>query len=103
MQKVDEILEGYVVDLACVRRYRRSEMAERARAHARQCVLMGHCVESGYALIGENGQISVLDTHARPRVVRAVGDSTRERGIRLRVARQKHGDELQTASVEEMS
>ena len=102
MDKAAETLEGYVVDLACVRRNPRTELFERARAHSRECVLMGHCVESGYALIGENGEISVLDTHATPHIVRIVEAGSRERGIRLRAIRERHGDELQTIRVEEI-
>lgn len=72
MQNSVEILEGYVVDLACVRRYPRAQLLERAKAHSRSCILMGHCIESGYALIGDDGAVAVLDTQATPYVIRAV-------------------------------
>lgn len=102
MEQPEEIIEGYVVDLACVRRYPRAQLLERARAHTRNCVLMGHCVESGYALIDEDGELAVLDTHATPQVVQAVASGTRESGIRLRVMREKREGELCTTSVEQI-
>lgn len=46
-----EITEGYVVDLACLRRYPRQEYTSRAAQHTTECALMGHCVESGYGLV----------------------------------------------------
>ena len=45
-----EIVEGYVVDLACLRRYPQKEYTARATEHTTECALMGHCVESGYGL-----------------------------------------------------
>lgn len=68
----DETLEGYVVDIACVRKFARNALAERAREHTRECALMGHCVESGYALVTAEGEVSILDSKATPLVVDAV-------------------------------
>ena len=45
-----ETLEGYVVDIICIRRYPQEEMLGRARVHTRHCGLAGHCAESGYGL-----------------------------------------------------
>lgn len=45
----DETLEGYVVDIACLRKWPRAEWASRAARHSRGCSLEGHCLESGYA------------------------------------------------------
>ena len=97
-----ESLEGHVVDIACVRKYPRAELAERAREHTRECVLMGHCIESGYALVGDDGAVTLLDHEATPRVVQAVTGTDRARGIRLRVQRIFHEGEMHTSSVEEV-
>ncbi len=97
-----ESVEGYIVDLACIRRYPVSEMLERAVRHSKECVLMGHCVESGYGVIEDSGSVIPLDTHATPLIVDAARRSGRERGIRLRVHRHMRDDEMQTESVEEV-
>ena len=97
-----ETLEGYVVDLACVRKYPQSELAGRARAHTKAYALMGHCVESGYGLVGDDGRVSALDPAATPHVVRAVGASPRDRGIRLRAERERQGEAMHTTRVEEV-
>jgi hypothetical protein len=46
MPERTETIEGFVVDIACLRKYPRSEWNERAHGHTRTCALMGHCVES---------------------------------------------------------
>lgn len=97
-----EALEGYVVDLICLRRFPRDELLERARAHTRACALDGHCIESGYGLVGEDGRLSLLDPAATPQVVTAVQESPRSHGIRVRVTREQQGEEMHTARVEEV-
>lgn len=52
--------EGHVVDLACVRRYPENEYEQRATRHTTSCALMGHCVDSGYGLISDDGTLHVL-------------------------------------------
>ncbi len=95
-----EIIEGYVVDLACIRKYPQAEIIVRARSHTKNCALMGHCVESGYGLVGEDGRISVLDSEATPRVVEALVRSSAETGIKLRVVRERTGEEMMTSRIE---
>lgn len=98
-----ETLEGYVIDIACVRKYPRTELARRARAHTRECVLMGHCIESGYALVSDDGHLMLLDDHATRLVVDAVQKSERDRGIRLRVERSSREKEMHTSDVREVT
>ncbi len=101
MAHTSETLEGYVVDIACLRKYPRSEWAERARAHTRQCALMGHCVESGYGLV-DGDVVTLLDHDATPAVVGALTRSTRQEGVRLRVTRHMKEGKMRTDSVEEI-
>ena len=97
----EEVLEGYVVDIACMRRYPASELAQRGREHTKECALMGHCIESGYGLLQEDGRASVLDTHATPLIVDTLTRSSQQAGIRLRVTRHRDGSEMKTHSVTE--
>lgn len=97
-----ETLEGFVIDIACVRKYPHEALLKRAREHTKQCALMGHCVESGYGLINDRGQAALLDSEATQLVVGAVGRSVRDRGIRLRAVREMHGEEMKTTAVEEV-
>lgn len=96
-----ETLEGYVVDLACIRKYPRDELLERARAHTKECALMGHCVESGYALVGEDGRPLLLEPASTPLVVDAIQRSERDHGIRLRATREMQEEEMRTTRVDE--
>lgn len=97
-----ETLDGYVVDLICLRKYPADEYAARARRHTRACALEGHCVESGFGLVSEDGRVALLDPSATPQVVQAVRASAREAGIRLRVRREGRDGTMQTASVEDI-
>ncbi len=102
-QSDTETLSGYVVDLACLRKYPQEERLERARAHTRDCALMGHCVESGYGLVGDDGRLALLDARATPLVVDVLQQSDREQGIRLQVSRRKGDHGMKTVQVHELN
>ena len=95
-----EVAEGYVVDLACLRKYPRGELLERAKVHTRECALMPHCVESGYGLVDEHGRLTVLDSEATLRVYDALRGSDHDRGIRVRATRETQDGEMRTRDVE---
>lgn len=98
-----ETLEGYVVDIICLRKYPADEYGARARRHTRACALEGHCVESGFALVDEAGRSVLLDPGATLPVVDAVRASRREAGIWLRVQRGRRDGKMQTVSAEEVT
>lgn len=100
MSEKTETLEGYVVDLACLRKYPQGELAERARIHSKACALMGHCLESGYGLVDEEGHTSLLDMESTLMVLDAIRDSGKEQGIKLRARREMRDKEMQTVSIE---
>lgn len=95
-----ETLEGYVVDLACLRKYPQDELAERARSHTKACALMGHCLESGYGLVDEDGRVALLDMRATPLIFDALRETRQERGIKLRAVREMAEKEMRTVRVE---
>lgn len=100
MRKHSEIFEGFVVDLACVRKYRSESMLERARVHTRACALMPHCIESGYGLVDEQGRVLPLDPAATPLVHDVLRRTSTERGIRLRAVRVEDDEAMKTVSVD---
>lgn len=63
---------------------------------------MGHCVESGYGIVTEDDQLTVLDPEATPKVANAVRDSTKENGVRLSVHREKRDGAMETVDVKEI-
>lgn len=97
-----ETLQGYVVDMVCLRKYPQDELLQRAREHTKECSTMGHCVESGYGLVDDQGHLAALDPPATPEVLKAIRASERDHGIRLRVQREMQEGEMQTVSVEEV-
>ena len=97
---LEEQVEGWAVDLACLRRYPVEEYLDRAREHSSECALMGHCVESGYGLVQDDGFLIPLDTRATPKVVASLQDAGQVQGFRIRVSRGLQGGEMVTTRVE---
>ena len=102
MSKDPETLEGYVVDIACLRRWRQNEVPDRARAHTRACALEGHCLESGFGLVDDQGRTALLGPDATLGIIEAVKESPHERGIRLCVVRGAEDGKLKTLSIAEI-
>lgn len=96
-----ETVEGYVIDVACVRKNPRDALLERARTHTKECALMGHCIESGYGIVTEEDRLTLLDPEATPAVVSVVEDSKLVEGVKLRVRREEQDDTMETVSVTE--
>lgn len=95
----EETVEGYLVDIACLRRYPSEQVLVRAREHTVACARMGHCVESGYGIVDDRGQVHLLDASATPRVLEKLDDA-REQGARLRVQRREDEGDMETQAVE---
>ena len=97
-----EVLEGYVVDQASLRKYPRDELLVRARVHTTECALMGHCMESGYGLVDQEGRPLLLEPSSTTQVVEALRSTKHERGVRLRVTRETQEKEMRTTRVDEV-
>lgn len=97
-----EVLEGYVVDQACLRKYPQDELLERARVHTTECALMGHCIESGYGLVSAEGRPLLLEPAATTRVVERQRSTSHEKGVRLRATREMQDGHMKTVDVTEL-
>lgn len=102
MSKTTETLQGYVVDIACLRKYPKQKLVEKARDHTRQCSLVGHCAESGFGLVTEDGHTTLLDSKATPDVLEVVRQSDRDQGIQIQVQRTLDEGEMKTNNVKEV-
>ena len=95
----EEAHQGYVVDVACLRTAPTSELMDRAAAHPTSCGLMGHCVESGYGLVDDEGRVHLLEPEATTAVVQHLLDTPVEQGLRLSVRRRLDGDKMHTVDL----
>ena len=95
----DEVLEGHVMDIACIRKAPAEELRDRAAGHSTDCGLMGHCIESGYGLIDDEGRVHLLDPAATAAVVQHLLETSEEHGLRLVVRRRPDGGAMQTVDV----
>lgn len=93
------VLEGWVVDIACLRKYPEDEYAQRARIHTTACALMGHCVESGYGVVGEGGRVHLLDPEATPKILAVLEGSDDQEGVWVRAERRLRDGEMVTNAV----
>ncbi len=98
-QQASEVIEGYLIDIGCIRKYRRQGLLETARRHRRECGLMGHCVESGYGLITDDDRLHLLDDGATLKVASLLAQTQQDTGIRLRVTCEPRDAGMQTTAV----
>jgi|GEM_PF-2267614 len=98
-----EVLEGYVVDLACIRTTPYNDLQKFSREHSVDCGLMGHCIESGYGLINDEGKIQILDSKATSDVISILENNKNNRkGIKLQVERKMENGHMHTTNVIEI-
>jgi hypothetical protein len=102
MSNQTETLSGYVVDIICLRLYPQNELLERAKVHTRKCSLAGHCTESGFGLVDEEGTMSLLDPNATPQLLDVIRSSDRDSGIELQVTREMQDGDMKTIAVKEI-
>lgn len=94
-----ETLVGYLMDIACVRKAPSTELLDRASVHTTECALMGHCIESGFALIDDEGRVHLLEPAATTDVVRELLGTDVDQGLQLRVIRERDVHEMHTVDV----
>ena len=97
-----ECATGWLVDIACLRRYAPGDVARRAAIHTTACARMGHCVESGYGVVDRGGRLRLLDTHATPMIVQLLRTTEQEQGLWIEADRQSDDGDLETVAVWEL-
>lgn len=90
---------GYVIDIGCVRKAPSAEILQRASVHTTECALMGHCVESGFALVDYDGRLHLLEPASTAEVVRQLVATDVDEGFRLQIVRERDGDEMRTVDL----
>lgn len=98
-QNSSETWVGYLMDIACVRKAPSDELLDRASTHPTDCALMGHCIESGFALVGDDGRLHLLESAATTGVVRELLHTSVSEGLRLEVVRERDGHEMRTVEL----
>lgn len=98
-ERQHETLVGYLIDIACVRKAPSTELLDRASVHTTECALMGHCIESGFALVNDDGQLHLLEPGVTTDVVRELLSTDVDHGLQLRVVRERDGHEMHTVDV----
>jgi hypothetical protein len=97
-----ETVEGYLIDLGCIGSSPREEIAKSAREHKTACALEESCIESGFGLVDNEGNLTVLDAYATPLIVKQLRESDQEQGVVVRVKRELIDGKMQTTGVQVM-
>ena len=95
----NEASAGSVIDITCVRTSPADELADCAARHTTGCALMGHRVESGFALV-EDGRLHLLEPAATTQVVRDLLATDVGEEFWLRARRECDGEEMRTVDVQ---
>lgn len=93
--------EGFVVDVFCLRRWLPDQQLERAVRHRTACALADRCIEIGYALVGVDGVVRLLDSHAAALVVQRLLEVDAASGVYLRAVREVQDGEAVTIRLED--
>lgn len=91
---------GHAIDIACVRRSPSTDLLDRASVRTTECALMGHCIESGSAVVDDDGHVHLLEPAATTEVVRELLRAGADQGLRLQVVRDLDGHEMRTVDVQ---
>lgn len=95
----EETHQGFLMDISCIRKSPADELLERASEHSTACALMGHCIESGFALVDDEGRVQMIEPAATTAVVRHLLDTDVQAGLRLLLRRERRGEEMHTIDV----
>jgi hypothetical protein len=99
-QHGEATVEGYVVDIACLRRYPETEYAKRSRAHTTGCVADGSLRRERLRPGRRRRSPPPLDTHATPHVVAVLREASTTEAVYLVVERTWEDGEMVTQQVQ---
>lgn len=97
-----EVREGYVVYQGCLRNARGISSLEPARAHTTEYALMGHCMESGYGLLDNEGRALLLEPPPTPQIVETLRSTCQERELGRHATPDSQEQEMRTSRLAEV-
>ena len=94
-----EVLDGYVIDLDCLRTARRDALLRVAAHHPRACALSAAFSITAFALVDHDGAVHVLDDAATRFVIALLWRADDGRALAVRVHREVRHGRMETVAV----
>jgi hypothetical protein len=86
-------LDGYLVDISCVND-RSNELATLGIVHTKQCLQMGPCSRSGYALLTRDRKVIKFDAAGNQEASKLIAAADQKNDFRIKVSGRLDGDEM---------
>jgi hypothetical protein len=86
-------LDGYLVDISCVND-RSNELATLGMVHTKQCLEMGPCSRSGYALLTRDRKVIKFDDAGNEQAKKLIAAADQKNDFRIRAKGRLDGDEM---------
>jgi hypothetical protein len=95
-------INGYVVDNMCAAAHKDDkDVLETVKSHPKECALMEDCVQSGYAVLTEDGKFYKLDEAGNKKVVELLKKTKSENGLAVTVEGTIEGNTLHVKNISE--
>src|SRR5689334_17589338 len=86
-------LDGYLVDISCVND-RSNELATLGMVHTKQCLEMGPCSRSGYALLTRDRKVITFDAAGNQEASKLIAAADQKNDFRIKVSGRLDGDQM---------
>lgn len=86
-------LDGYLVDISCVNE-RSNELSTLGIVHTKQCLEMGPCSRSGYALLTRDRKVIKFDPAGNQQASKLIAASDQKNDFRIKVSGRVDGDQM---------
>jgi hypothetical protein len=92
-------LDGYLVDISCVND-RSNELATLGMVHTKQCLEMGPCSRSGYALLTRDRKVIKFDSAGNQEASKLIAAADQKNDFRIKVSGRVDGDQIAVSELE---
>src|ERR1043166_4289673 len=92
-------LDGYLVDISCVND-RSNELATLGMVHTKQCLEMGPCSRSGYALLTRDRKAIKFDSAGNQEASKLIAAADQKNDFRIKVSGRVDGDQIAVSELE---
>ena len=94
----DSQVKGYLVDLECARDD--AQRPDFGKTHARQCLQMPDCANSGYGVLTEDKKIIRFDKAGNAQMKKFISTITKKNDLRVTVTGSVTGEEMTVSKIE---
>jgi hypothetical protein len=94
----DSQVKGYLVDVECARE--EGQRPDFGKTHAKQCLQMPSCVDSGYGVLTDDKKIIKFDKAGNAEAKKFISTLTKNNDIKVTVTGSVTGEEMTVSKIE---